>query len=67
MKSVLRIRQARPRAVTHGLLDLKRLPWNCRAFRGGKRRGRCPDGHLGLKLLSPHFWNVLQMPVDEAA
>ncbi len=67
MNSVLRMHQARHRTVTQGLLDLKRLYWNCRAFREGKRRGRCPYQHLGLKLPSYHFWNVLQMPVDEAA
>jgi len=67
MNSVLRMHQARHRTVTQGLLDLKRLYWNCRAFREGKRRGRCPYEHLGLKLPSYHFWSVLQMPVDEAA
>jgi hypothetical protein len=67
MNSVLRMHQARHRTVTQGLLDLKRLYWNCRAFREGKRRGCCPYEHLGLKLPSYHFWSVLQMPVDEAA
>jgi hypothetical protein len=66
MNSVLRMHQARHRTVTQGLLDLKRLYWNCRAFREGKRRGRCPYQHLGLKLPSYDFWSVLQMPVDEA-
>jgi hypothetical protein len=67
MNSVLRMHQARHRTVTQGLLDLKRLYWNCRPFREGKRRGRCPYEHLGLKLPSYHFWSVLQMPADEAA
>jgi hypothetical protein len=67
MNSVLRMHQARHRTVTPGLLDLKRLYWNGRAFRGGKRRGRCPYQHLGLKLPSNDFWSVLQMPTDEAA
>ena len=67
MNSVLRMHQARHRTVTPGLLDLKRLYWNCRAFREGKRRGRCPYQHLGLKLPSYDFWSVLQMPTDEAA
>ena len=67
MNSVLRMHQSRHRTMTQGLLDLKRLYWNCRAFREGKRRGRCPYEHLGLKLPSYHFWSVLQMPVDEAA
>ena len=67
MNSVLRMHQSRHRTVTQGLLDLKRLYWNCRAFRAGKRRGRCPYEHLGLKLHSYDFWSVLQMPTDEAA
>ena len=34
MNSVLRMHQSRHRTVTQGLLDLKRLHWNCRAFAG---------------------------------
>ena len=67
MNSVLRMHQARHRTVSQELLDLKRLYWNCRRFREGRRRGRCPYQHLGLKLPSYDFWSVLQMPVDEAA
>ena len=65
MNGVLRMHQARHRTVTQGLLDLKRLYWNCRAFREGKRRGRCPYEHLGLKLPSYRFWDLLKMPVPE--
>ena len=43
-----------------GILDLKRLYWNCCVFRGGKRKGLCPYEHLGLKLLSYDYWNLLQ-------
>jgi hypothetical protein len=60
LNSVLRMHQSRHRTVTQGLLDLKRLSWNCRAFRGGKRRGRCPYEHLGLDLPSYDFWSLLQ-------
>lgn len=60
MNSVLRMHQSRHRTLTQGLLDLKRLYWNCREFRGGKRRGRCPYEHLGLKLPSYDFWGLLQ-------
>ena len=67
MNSVLRMHQSRHRTVTQELLDLKRLYWNCRAFREGKRRGRCPYEHLGLKLPTYDFWSVLQMPRDDAA
>ena len=62
MKSVLRMHQARHRTVTQGLLDLKRLYWNCRVFCEGKRRGRCPYEHLGLKLPGYRFWDLLGMP-----
>ena len=42
MNSVLRMHQSRHRTVGQGLLDLKRLYWNCREFREGKRRKHCP-------------------------
>jgi uncharacterized membrane protein len=67
MNSVLRMHQSRHRTVTQELLDLKRLYWNCRAFREGKRRGHCPYEHLGLKLPTYDFWSVLQMPRHDAA
>jgi hypothetical protein len=66
MNSVLRMHQSRHRTVTQGLLDLKRLYWNCRIFREGKRRGRCPYEHLGLKLPSYRFWDLLWMPTPAA-
>jgi hypothetical protein len=52
MNSVLRMHQARHRTVTQELLDLKRLYWNSRPFREGKRKGRCPYELLGLRLPS---------------
>ena len=67
MNSVLRMHQSRHRTVTQGLLDLKRLYWNCRAFREGKRRGRCPYEHLGLKLPGYRFWDLLGMPTPTGA
>jgi hypothetical protein len=66
MNGVLRMHQSRHKTVTQGLLDLKRLYWNCRAFREGKRRGRCPYEHLGLKLFSYRFWDLLWMPIPAA-
>ena len=66
MNSVLRMHQSRHKTVTQGLLDLKRLYWNCRGFREGKRRGRCPYEHLGLKLPSYRFWDLLWMPIPAA-
>jgi hypothetical protein len=66
MNSVLRMHQSRHKTVTQGLLDLKRLYWNGRAFREGKRRGRCPYEHLGLKLPSYRFWDLLWMTIPAA-
>ena len=40
MNSVIRMHQSRHRNMTQGMLDVKRLYWNCRVFRGGKVR-RC--------------------------
>ena len=52
--------------MTQGMLDLKRLYWNCRGFRGGKRKGKCPYEHLGLNLPSSEFWDLLQEELPEA-
>lgn len=65
MNSVLRMHQARHRTVTQPMLDLKRLYWNTRVFRAGKRKGHCPYEHLGLKLQSYDFWTLLQAADDE--
>jgi hypothetical protein len=70
MNSVLRMHQSRHRALSQGLLDLKRLYWNTRVFGGGKRRGRCPYEHLGLGRPSYRFWDLLAgemiIALDEA-
>ena len=49
-----------PMLITQGLLDLKRLYWNCRAFGSGKRKGRCPYQLLGVQLPTYGFWELLQ-------
>jgi hypothetical protein len=66
MNSMLRMHQSRHRTTTQGMLDLKRLYWNCRGFRRGKRKGRCPYEHLGLKLPSYNFWALLQVQMTAA-
>jgi hypothetical protein len=66
MNSVLRMHQSRHRTLTQGLLDLKRLYWNTRVFRGGKRKGCCPYEHLGLKQSSYNFWTLLQVGLTTA-
>ena len=35
------------------------------AFDDGKRRGRCPYEHLGLKLPSYDLWELLQRSTDD--
>jgi hypothetical protein len=64
MNSVLRMHQARHRGVSQGLLDLKRLYWNCRAFVEGKHRGQCPYAHLGLSLPTFDWWQLLHTEVQ---
>jgi hypothetical protein len=66
MNSVLRMHQARHRTMTPGMLDLKRLYWNTRVFGGGQRKGKCPYEHLGLKLASYDFWDLLQEEMTAA-
>jgi tetratricopeptide (TPR) repeat protein len=60
LNSVVRMHQSRHRTLRQGMLDLKRLYWNTRVFRGGKRKGRCPYEHLGLALPRYDFWGLLQ-------
>jgi hypothetical protein len=60
VNSVLRMHQGRHRQMPQGLLDLKRLWWNCHRFASGRRRGRCPDELLGLRLPTYDFWQLLQ-------
>jgi hypothetical protein len=66
MNSVLRMHQSRHRTLNQGMLDLKRLYWNTRVFRGGKRKGRCPYEHLGLPLPRYDFWGLIQAEMSPA-
>src|SRR5207244_7007162 len=50
LNSVVRMQQARHRRLPQGLLDLKRLYWNCRRLRTGRRRGQTPYARLGVRL-----------------
>jgi len=65
MNSVIRMHQARHRTLSQPLLDLKRLYWNCRRFREGKRRHACPYQHLGLALPTYDWWILLQTPPEK--
>jgi broad specificity phosphatase PhoE len=65
VNSVVRMHQSRHRNLSQALLDLKRLYWNCRGFREGQRKGRCPYELLGLKLPSYDPWSLLQLDPDQ--
>jgi hypothetical protein len=65
VNSVARMQQARHRKMTQGLLDLKRLYWNLRQFRTGRRRGQTPYGLLGLAVPNLSFWGFLKLTPDE--
>jgi hypothetical protein len=63
INSVLRMQQARHRRLTQGLLDLKRLYWNCHTFRTGKRQS--PYCRLGVPLPEGSWWQLLKLSPEE--
>lgn len=65
INSVLRMQQSRHRRLTQGLLDLKRLYWNCHEFRTGKRKGKSPYSHLGVPLPALSWWEMLPLSAEE--
>jgi hypothetical protein len=65
VNSVARMQQARHRKMTQGLLDLKRLYWNPRRFRTGRRKDQTPYSLLGLKLPELSFWEFLKLTPEE--
>jgi hypothetical protein len=67
VNSILRMHQGRHRNLTQGLLDLKRLYWNTRIFRGGKRRDQSPYELLGLGQPTCDFWELLQKDPTQLA
>jgi hypothetical protein len=67
MNSVLRMQQGRQRRMSQGMLDLKRLYWNCRRFRSGRRKDRCPYQLLGLQLPTYDFWELLHAHTPQPA
>jgi hypothetical protein len=60
LNSVLRMQPSRHKRMTQSMLDLKRLYWNCHAFRSGPRKKSCPYQALGLKSQTFDFWTRLQ-------
>lgn len=65
LNSVLRMHQARHRRLTQPMLDLKRLYWNCRTLRTGKRRQQFPYGRLGLVLPKLRWWELLKLSPEQ--
>jgi hypothetical protein len=65
LNSVLRMHQGRQKRLTQGLVDLKRLYWNCHEFQAGKRRKGSPYGLLGLALPKGGWWNLLNRPPEQ--
>jgi hypothetical protein len=66
INSVLRMHQAGHRQMTQGLLDLKRLYWNCHQFDSGRRRGTTPYQRLGIAWPAGlHWWEMLKLTPEQ--
>jgi len=66
INSAVRMHQCRHRKMTQGLLDLKRLYWNCHTFRTGRRRGTMPYGRLGIPWPEGmRWWDVLKLTPEQ--
>jgi hypothetical protein len=66
LNSVLRMQQAQHRHMTQGLLDLKRLYWNCHRFRSGRRRNTTPYERLGVPWPEGlRWWDVLKLTPEQ--
>jgi hypothetical protein len=66
INSVLRMHQAQHRKLTQGMLNLKRLYWNCHTFRTGRRRGTTPYQRLGVPWPEGlRWWDVLKLTPEQ--
>lgn len=66
INSVLRMHQAQHRKMTQGMIDLKRLYWNCHTFRTGRRRGTTPYQRLGVPWPEGlRWWDVLKLTPEQ--
>jgi len=66
INSAVRMHQCRHRKMTQGLLDLKRLYWNCHTFRTGHRRGTTPYQRLGVPWPEGlRWWDVLKLTPEQ--
>jgi hypothetical protein len=66
INSVLRMQQARHRKMSQGLIDLKRLYWNCHRFRTGRRQDHSPYELLGVPWPEGlRWWDVLKWSPEQ--
>jgi hypothetical protein len=66
INSVLRMHQAGHRRMTQGLLDLKRLYWNCHCFSSGRRRRTTPYQRVGVPWPPGMcWWEVLKLTPEQ--
>jgi hypothetical protein len=66
INSVLRMHQAGHRQMTQGLLDLKRLYWNCHTFGSGRRRNTTPYQRLGIPWPDDlSWWDMLKLTPEQ--
>lgn len=66
INSVLRMHQAGHRRMTQGLLDLKRLYWNCHTFGAGRRRKTTPYERLGVPWPPGlQWWEALKLTPEQ--
>jgi hypothetical protein len=66
INSVLRMHQAQHRKMTQGMLNLKRLYWNCHSFRTGHRRNTTPYQRLGIPWPpGMRWWDVLKLTPEQ--
>jgi hypothetical protein len=66
LNSVVRMQQSRHRKMTQELLDLKRVYWNLRKFRTGRRKKTSPYERLGVVLPADlSWWRLLQLTPDQ--
>jgi hypothetical protein len=65
LNSMARMQQSRHRRMTEGLLALKRLYWNGRVFRTGRRQKQTPYELLGVALPTTDWWELLRLSPDQ--
>jgi len=65
VNGVARMQRAWHRKMTQGLLDLKRLYWNVRRFRTGRRKDQVPYVPMGLKLPDLSSWELLKLTPNQ--